>query len=524
MGAAIEWLLRNITAYRHGCTMNRNRMVVLLCVLALMAVMASGGWVAGMRIESPAEVAARTAPPTPSLILVQVEERVLSSNIVTRGTARFGLPQPIAIAPSPLKPNRAGFITTLPARNTQIREGSVMFSISGRPVLVLQGEVPAYRDLVPGISGTDVRQLEQGLQKTRLRSRSDRWDLRREDQFCGEQMVQIGGVMSHLGRRASSWPISERSKRLWPMQLKSGCRPPAPPLLQISASKLRAPRSQQAEKAALAEIEAGIAERELAARDPRKLAASRSAAEAKIEAGRAALKAAKTQGALTVQEALEAKKIAEFDARLAADRLDRVAAELDMAQRQLGVQVPVDEIVFLPALPVRVQEVTGAVGNSTNGPVLSVTDNQITIYSSLALDAAPFVKPGMEVLIDEPAYGVKAKGIVEKVESTPGTHGVDGYHIYFSVRVDHAPAPLDGFSLRLTIPIKSTNRAVTTVPLSAIFLAADGTSRVQVDNNGTLTSLVVEPGLAANGYVEVTARDGTLTPGQFVVVGSKNGG
>ncbi len=50
-----------------------------------------------------------------------------------------------------------------------------------------------------------------------------------------------------------------------------------------------------------------------------------------------------------------------------------------------------------------------------------------------------------------------------------------------------------------------------------------GRRRVQVDNNGRLAYLVVEPGLAANGYVEVIPIDGTLTPGQLVVVGSKNG-
>ena len=38
-----------------------------------------------------------------------------------------------------------------------------MLTESGRPVLVLQGEIPAYRDLTPGISGKDVLQLEQGL-------------------------------------------------------------------------------------------------------------------------------------------------------------------------------------------------------------------------------------------------------------------------------------------------------------------------------------------------------------------------
>ena len=173
--------------------MNRSRMVVLFCVLALVAVMALGGWVAGLRIESPAEVAARTAAPTPSPILVQIEERVLSSNIVTRGTARFGLPHPISIAPSPLKPNRAGFITTLPTRTTQLREGDVMFTISGRPVLVLQGEVPAYRDLVPGASGNDVRQLEQGLQNSALIP-VRLMGLTTDDQFGGEQMVQVGGL------------------------------------------------------------------------------------------------------------------------------------------------------------------------------------------------------------------------------------------------------------------------------------------------------------------------------------------
>jgi hypothetical protein len=191
-----------------------------------------------------------------------------------------------------------------------------------------------------------------------------------------------------------------------------------------------------------------------------------------------------------------------------------------MAQRKLGVQVPVDEIVFVPALPVRVHDVTAVIGSAASGPLMSVTDNQITIDSSLALDAAPFVKPGMEVIVEEPAFGIKTKGIVEQVDNTPGTHGVDGYHLYFAVHVEATPTPLEGFSLRLTIPIESSQGAVTTVPLSAISLAADGTSRVQVENHGAFQYVVVEPGLAADGFVRVTPVDGTLEPGQFVVIGS----
>ena len=71
-------------------------------ILALALLAAAGGWVAGSSIKSPAEAAARTAPPPAAPILVPIEKRVLSSDIVTRGTARYGLPQVISIVPSAL--------------------------------------------------------------------------------------------------------------------------------------------------------------------------------------------------------------------------------------------------------------------------------------------------------------------------------------------------------------------------------------------------------------------------------------
>ena len=78
------------------------------------------------------------------------------------------------------------------------------------------------------------------------------------------------------------------------------------------------------------------------------------------------------------------------------------------------------------------------------------------VDSSLALDAAPLVKPGMPVAIDEQALGIKAKGVVERWRAHPGTRGVDGYHVYFEVRVAETQAKLEGVSVRLTIPTEST--------------------------------------------------------------------
>ena len=107
------------------------------------------------------------------------------------------------------------------------------------------------------------------------------------------------------------------------------------------------------------------------------------------------------------------------------------------------------------------------------------------------------------------------------VAGTPGTRGVDGYHVYFEVRFREAASKLDGVSLRLTIPTESTKGAVLAVPTSALALAADGTSRIQVQDKDGLKYVVVRPGLSASGYVEVTPVDATLKPGQLVVVGYK---
>jgi hypothetical protein len=252
------------------------------------------------------------------------------------------------------------------------------------------------------------------------------------------------------------------------------------------------------------------------------MAAAEVATHANQDLARAAVRSAELEGEVAVRVALDAQKVAEFDARLTAERADQLAVELDEAKQELGVQVPLDEIVFIPALPVRVEEVTGVIGGAVSGPVMSVTDNQIVIDSSLPLDAAPLVKPGMTVAVDEQALGIEAEGVVEMVADTPGTHGVDGYHIYFAVRVGETPSQLEGFSLRLTIPIESTKGVVTAVPISALSLAADGTSRVQVENEGALEYIVVEPGLVADGFAEVTPVDGPVKPGQLVVVGTDN--
>ena len=568
------------------------RTIVLFAVLGGAVVLALAAWVVGSRIESPADAAARTAPPTPSPILVPVEKRVLSSKIVTRGSGRFGLPQPISIAPSALKAN-PGLIATLPLRNTQIGEGGVIFTASGRPVFALPGKIPAYRDLVPSISGDDVRQLEEGLKRLgfdpgpidgtydqQTSAAVAKWYKSKGWEPFGptrDQLASLFALERDWGEANKSKLAAAAAAAAATLAVESA-RATAEHNNRAAAAELAAKSTDQrkfgvtsakdipqiveserakaeyANRAAAAEVRAQIAERALIILDPRQPETARAAADAKLEVARAAAAKAKLEGELAVQAAerdamlaperlelaeaavksarlegekavraaLDAQKIAELEARLAADRAHRLGSDLDIARRKLGVQVPVDEIVFIPVLPVRVEEVKAVVGGAATGLVMTVTDNQLAIDSSLALDLAPLVKPGMPVAIDEQALGIKATGVIEMVANSPGTRGVDGYHIYFEVRVKETSTKLEGVSLRLTIPIESTKGAVTAVPISALSLAADGTSRVQVENKGALEYLVVKPGLSADGYVEVTPVHGTLAPGQLVVVGYKN--
>ena len=71
--------------------------------LGLVVLLALGAWIAGRQIRSPAQVAAETAAPTPSPITVPVERRVLASEVIARGTVRYGSPQPVVLAASEVK-------------------------------------------------------------------------------------------------------------------------------------------------------------------------------------------------------------------------------------------------------------------------------------------------------------------------------------------------------------------------------------------------------------------------------------
>ena len=381
-----------------------------LSVVAAVVVSSVVTWFASVQIVSPAEVAARAAPPEPSPILVPVEERRLSTKIVSRGTGHYGSPRELLVAPSRLKEGR-GVITRLPRIGAVIGERDVVLTISGRPTFLLDGAQPSYRDLGPGVSGTDVRQLERALQRSGLTP----------GRVDGKYDAATGRAVARLYRKHGFQPIV------------------------ASGGQLDAVRPRQAEL----------------------IAGARSGA---------------------------------------------------------GVQLPADEVIFMPSTPVRVTKVRARLGGSPAGALLTVTNSVVSVDGSLPIDQADRVKAGAEVLIDEPALGIVDTGKVSRVASRPGTDGVDGFHVFFQVQVDTPPPALVGASVRLTVPIKTSRALELAVPASAVSLGPDGAARVQRSVDGRTEFVPVQPGLAADGYVAVSAPAGRLAAGDMVVVGFDNSG
>jgi hypothetical protein len=134
----------------------------LVLGLAATVALAAVAWAVGSSIRSPAQVAADTAAPPSSLITVPVERRTLSTEVIVRGTVRFGAPQAVELPTSNLKQGSA-VLSAPPKSGTELKEGSTAMTVSGRPVFVLRGAAPMHRDLGPGTAGPDVQQLEDAL-------------------------------------------------------------------------------------------------------------------------------------------------------------------------------------------------------------------------------------------------------------------------------------------------------------------------------------------------------------------------
>jgi peptidoglycan hydrolase-like protein with peptidoglycan-binding domain len=601
---------------------NRRAALIALTVIVVLAIV---GWAAARHIRSPAQIAADAEEPAASQVTVPVERRTLSTEVIVRGTVRFGGRRNVELATSSLE--QGSDIVTEPARlRDRLEPGDVALSVDGRPVFVLPGAVSMHRDLHRGSRGEDVRQLEAALARmghapgpvdgffdAATQGAVSSFYIARSFEPAGATDAQVEQL-----RTAEADAAAARDAHLQAVDAVEQGRIDATTAvdelhtaeLGVSAAKARLRTAKRLAAAAVgadvvarsnnkrdqAAADAEVAAKQVAldlAVDEERLSvlrrndvpldappSEREAAVAAVDAATRAVVQARAELASAVaaadavragspaavrQARSEAANLA-TDVRLAAAELRRAKRGVRVARRQTsvqnarvgalttaqhtgtleaiadaagrearrtravvarlsteaGIRVPADEVIFLPDLPVRVDEVKSKRGDSLAGPVMTVTSSRVVVNSSLGVSDAKLVHVGDRVTIEEQELGIRAKGRVAELDRTPGTRKVDPNRFYFSV-VPTSPVPaLVGASVRLTIAVKSTRGAVLAVPVSALSVGGDGSSRVQVRSGGRTELLEVVPGLAAEGYVEVQpAGEERLHTGELVVVGAR---
>jgi hypothetical protein len=66
-----------------------------------------------------------------------------------------------------------GTVTTLPAVGKTVRQGGVLYQVSGTPVVLLYGNTPDYRDMSAGLTGADVREFNKAMIALGYTTRAD---------------------------------------------------------------------------------------------------------------------------------------------------------------------------------------------------------------------------------------------------------------------------------------------------------------------------------------------------------------
>lgn len=132
--------------------------------LGACAVLSFGvGFGAGTIIKSPRQVLAETEPPPKTDLTAPITTGTISQSVLFPATITNGNSID-AGANSGFEGFGAGIITRAPVPvGTKVGPGTVLFEDSDRPVILLPGEVPMFRDLKNGDSGADVARLQASL-------------------------------------------------------------------------------------------------------------------------------------------------------------------------------------------------------------------------------------------------------------------------------------------------------------------------------------------------------------------------
>ncbi|MFE4306480.1 peptidoglycan-binding protein [Streptomyces sp. NPDC056891] len=491
-----------VTARGNGGDGVRGRRRWLALIAAGAVALTGAGFGASLLIKSPAQAAADSRPPAPSVITAPVEYRTLASSVILRGTVVAG--QSVEITPGGTTEGGSPTVSKLPLKaGDQVRAGRLLVEISGRPVIALQGTVPLYRDLKPGARGSDVGRLQDALHRLgHSTSPDDR------GRFGEGTKSAVTALYDALGYE--------------PLPVGG---------VEGSATVTSAEAQVTSAGRALDDAEDALRTAEAGSRSGAGGSGSGgSGTDSGKTAGSTAGTAGEAEGARRDLEGLR-KAVARTREDLATAREGLVAA-----RAASGPMVPSGEVAFLESFPARVQDLPVRLGAKVQGAVMTVAAGPLVVHGYVPDHQKGLIRAGQktEILSEVNGAGATASvrsiattrtmsrpdGDTQEEQSAGGQADADGYLMTL------APGrPLEaewtGQNVRLTVQAATTGGKVLVVPVTAVSAGADGSTAVTVlEDDGRQRRVRVKPGTSGDGNVEVIPLDsGTLGEGDRVVTG-----
>jgi hypothetical protein len=211
--------------------------------------------------------------------------------------------------------------------------------------------------------------------------------------------------------------------------------------------------------------------------------------------------------------------------RAAGTELTNAKAALQVARKQALPVLPAAELLYLDDLPRRVDDVEAVVGAVLTEKAMTVSGANLGLSGTVNEGDATLIKTGSSATFDLPDGGERKALVTEIV---PGTSDDPRLTIKLTPEAltTEQVQQLAGANVRVQVPVGSTQGEVLSVPAAALTAGPGGETRVVVVDgnprdgaNAKTHRVIVDTGLAAEGAVEVSPKDGTLKEGDLVVVG-----
>lgn len=462
------------------------RLVALIAGVAVLSMLVG---IAVMQfVVSPADAASREKAPDPGPVTAPIEERQIENTVVIRGQVSYADAVKAAIDPSG-SGERAVVTGRIPEIGAILNTGNLALEVAGRPVVVLPGELPAYRTLSIGMRGPDVIQLKAAL--TAMGFGVGNID---SDVYDGDTAAAVGALYEQMGYSASTG-------------------------------------GEEAQKA-LSMAERGVRDAQLSlAQAQAQLASAITAAQPNTNAEQAAVNAAND----AVNDA-QAALVSAQEAALPTLPSSEVLFLAGLPRRVDDVSVKRGDV--LSGSPMSVSGATLTISGT-----VSQQDAELLSEGAKAVFSAPNGDALSAIVkkIEAPNSGGKSGGAGESGGSGDsgseggGSDNQTGSSNQDSGRYTVTMAPSDLSSeniealrdanVRVKIPVASTKGDVMAVPIAALSAGSGGENRVELmvdpksGPDAVTENIVVKVGLAADGFVEISSEDPRIKKGAKVVVG-----